>query len=161
MSQFLTGAPVWVWPLLAALLFVGFNAMRTRTSPVVLLYLLPLLGFLSLRSVNGVATSAGVWGVFLLTYLTGGALGYRFQASRVLAKTGRHVRLAGEGLTLIVILILFSANFVTGVLTAVAPDTLVSGAFQAGFAAILALASGSFLGRALSIWRTPVISSAG
>lgn len=155
MSQLITGAPVWVWPLLVGLLAIGFNAMRTRQSLVFPLYFLPLLGFLSLNSVSSVVTTSGVWAVFALAYVAGTVFGHRFQARRLLEKTGRHVRLAGEGLTLTVILILFSANFVVGVLSAVAPSALESGYFQEGFAAALALASGSFLGRALFIWRAP------
>ena len=156
MSQFITGAPVWVWPLLALLLLIGLNAMRTRQTLTLPLYFSPLLGFLSLNSVNGVATSAWVWVVFAFAYLAGVGMGKRFQENRLLEKTGKHVRLAGEGLTLVVIIILFSANFVVGVLTAVAPDMLESDSFQAGFATVLALASGSFLGRALHILRAPV-----
>ncbi len=155
MSQVFSGAPLWVWPLLVLLLVIGFNAMRTRQTLALPIYFLPLLGLLSLNSVNNIATSAGIWAVFLLAYLGGAFFGYRFQASRLLSKTGKRVHLTGEGLTLVVILILFSANFVVGVLTAVAPDILASAYFQGGFAATLALASGSFLGRALFILRAP------
>ena len=155
MSQIITGAPIWVWPLLALLLAIGFNAMRTRQSPVLPLYFLPLLGILSLNSVNSVATVAGVWAVFAFAYFAGAYFGFRFQASRLLAKTGLRVRLAGEGMTFVVILILFSANFVVGALTAVAPHVFASDYFQAGFASVLALASGSFLGRAFFILRAP------
>lgn len=49
-SGILTGTPVWVWPLFAGLVFVGLRATRTRFVPVWLVYVLPLLGVLSMRA---------------------------------------------------------------------------------------------------------------
>ena len=57
MSALFTSAPLWVWPLLAMLLALGLNAMRTRTTPAWPLYGLPLLGVLSLRSVSALEAS--------------------------------------------------------------------------------------------------------
>ena len=155
MSALFTSAPLWVWPLLAMLLALGLNAMRTRTTPAWPLYGLPLLGVLSLRSVSALEAANWVWGVFALAYALGAVFGLRFQARRILKKAGRKVLLKGEALTLPSVMVLFWANFALGVLSAVAPDVLASLGFQAGFASVLAGVSGSFLGRAAAILRAP------
>jgi hypothetical protein len=38
MTQLLTGAPIWVWPLLVVLILVGLRARNERTAPVLLIY---------------------------------------------------------------------------------------------------------------------------
>lgn len=57
MSAIFAAAPVWVWPLLALLLTLGLNAMRSRSTPALPFYALPLLGLLSLRSVLSLEAS--------------------------------------------------------------------------------------------------------
>lgn len=153
MTNFLTGAPLWVWPLLALLIAIGLNSMRTRSAPLWALYALPLFGIMSLRAVLGLAPPAWVWLVFTGAYLLGATYGVRFHAPRIRSKIAGTATLSGEALTLVVVLVLFSANFVTGALRAVAPDMLFSAGFLGGFAAVMALASGTFMGCALAVWR--------
>ncbi|MGC1505133.1 MAG: hypothetical protein WA782_13475 [Sulfitobacter sp.] len=153
MTQFLTGAPIWVWPLLALLIFVGLRARQERTAPALLIYLLPLLGLLALRSVAALPAGVWVWLVFVLFYGLGACAGHHLQSRWLLDREGRMVQLAGENLTLLVMMIVFWANFAGGVLLAVAPDVYDNSMFQAGFAAILALSAGTFAGRAFRVWR--------
>jgi ACR3 family arsenite efflux pump ArsB len=62
------------------------------------------------------------------------------------------VQLAGEGLTLCVMMLMFWANFAGGVLQTVAPQIYGSSLFHVIFVAVLATASGSFAGRAVRVW---------
>lgn len=153
MTQFLTGAPIWVGPLLALLIFVGLRARQARSVPVLLIYLLPLLGILSLRAVASLPAGNWIWMIFLVLYGAGLWAGHRLQARWVLGRTGRMVQLAGENLTLLLMMAVFWANFLGGVLLAVAPDIYGNAMFQTGFTALLALAAGIFAGRALFVWR--------
>lgn len=153
MTQFLTGAPIWVWPLLALLIFVGLRARQERMAPALLIYLLPLLGILAVRSVAALPAGVWVWLVFGLFYGLGVCAGHHLQSRWLLGREGRMVQLAGENLTLLVMMIVFWANFAGGVLLAVAPDVYGNSMFQAGFAAILALSAGTFAGRAFRVWR--------
>ena len=51
MVQVMTGAPLWVWPLLVVLVMGGARARRNRWVPVGMVYALPLLGVLGPRTV--------------------------------------------------------------------------------------------------------------
>ena len=121
MSGIITGAPIWVWPLLALLVFIGLRARRTRKAPVGLVYALPLLGALALRSTAALPADGWIWLVFAAAYVSGGWGGYLLQQGWLLGREGRMVRLAGENLTLAVMMLVFWANFAGGFLRAVAP----------------------------------------
>lgn len=153
MTQLLTGAPLWVWPLLALLVFTGLRARQERMAPVLLIYLMPLLGLLALRSVAGLPAGGWVWLVFGVFYCAGVWAGQALQARWILERRGRMVRLAGENLTLVVVMVVFWANYASGVLMTFAPEVLGNNVFQACFTVLVALATGSFAGRALCVWR--------
>ncbi|KEJ89387.1 hypothetical protein [Sulfitobacter donghicola] len=152
MTQFITGAPVWVWPLLALLVFIGLRARHERRVPVFPLYILAALGVLGVRSTLSLPAESWIWGVFLVCYAFGGWCGFKVQKGWLLAHDGQRAHLAGESLTLCVLLLIFSANFIGGALQAVAPDVYADAMFHIAFALVLGTASGSFLGRALLIW---------
>lgn len=152
MAQIFTGAPIWVWPLLIVLIAVGMRARRTRFAPTALIYALPLLAIMPLRSTAELGMGLSGWAVFAVAYAAGAAGGFKAQRAWLLGFNGRMVRLAGESLTLAVMMVVFWSNFVAGFMAAVAPqlyDTLV---FQGLFVAILAVASGSFAGRAAQVF---------
>jgi hypothetical protein len=71
----------------------------------------------------------------------------------LLGREGRRVRLKGESLTLLVMMVVFWANFAGGLTQAIAPQIYNDTGFHAVFAFILALSTGSFAGRALRVWR--------
>ena len=152
MTQIFASAPIWVWPLLAALIFVGLRARHERTVPVVLIYGLPALGVLALRSTAALPAGAALWVVFALAYGVGLWGGYVLQQRWLLRREGARVRLAGESLTLVVMMIVFGANFAGGVLQAVAPEIYGNSVFHVIFATLVAASSGSFAGRAFRVW---------
>ncbi|MEQ9695682.1 hypothetical protein [Shimia sp. SDUM112013] len=149
----LHGAPFWVWPVLALLVWLGLRATRVRSVASWSLYVLPLAGLLSLNAVHGLNVGVAVWAVFGGGYLSGALFGRRYQAGLVLEKSGGVVRLAGEWMTLLVLMIVFWVNFAGGVAQAIAPVVYASFGFKLGFAAIAGLAAGSFLGRAIAVLR--------
>jgi uncharacterized membrane protein len=73
-----------------------------------------------------------------------------------LGREGNKVQLAGEGLTLVVMMVIFWANFAGGIRQAVAPDVYTSSVFHIVFVTLIATCSGSFLGRALRVWKGAV-----
>lgn len=152
MTQILTGAPIWVWPLFIALVFVGMRARRERVVPVGLIYALPLLGIMAIRSVAGLPAAVWIWAVFAAAYAAGAWGGYLLQRAWVLGREAGKVRLAGESLTLTVMMLVFWANFAGGFMRAVVPDAYAGSLFHIIFAALLAISCGSFAGRALRVW---------
>lgn len=148
---FFTNAPIWVWPLLVLLLFVGLRATRPRRAPIALFYALPFLGLLGLRSL--LALPAPGWGLALwaVLLLIGAAAGYRLQGRWLIERSCSTVTLRPEWLTLIVVMILFWSNFATGVIRAIAPDLLTAPGYIATLAIVLGLCSGTFPGRAIRV----------
>lgn len=148
------GVPLWVWPLLVLLVVVGLRATRQRNTPVLPLYFLPLLGFLSLNAVSRFHAGPVIWLVFAGAYGLGAWLGFGFQGKVLLEKTGNRVTLRGEWLTFGLMMVLFWMNFAGGVMRAVAQDIYNGPAFQFGFAGVAGLAAGVFLGRAVRVLRS-------
>ncbi len=151
LSGIWNNAPVWVWPLFFVLLAVGLLAMRTRSSSVIPFYFLPLIGLVSLSAVNKLAHVPGNWLSFALGYLLGMVLAYRWQDRLILGKSGGVVRLAGERVTLVILLTIYFSNFANGVIGAVAPDLRGMLVFTLLLALVLGACSGSLAGRALRV----------
>lgn len=150
----LSGAPIWVWPLLVFLIYFGLKATSKRTVTVWPMYILPLLGFLSVNAVNGLSPSKSIWIFFGLAYFIGIGSGLWFQRGIIAGKIGLTVTLAGEWVTLSILMVVFWMNFVGGVMRVVAPDIYANASFHQAFAAIAGLAAGSFLGRAAQVFST-------
>lgn len=152
-GSILSGAPVWVWPLLALLVWVGLRASRQRSVHVSSVYLMPLLGLISLASIVRLPQPGRVWAWYGAAYLAGAALGHTLQARWLLDRRGSRVTLRGEWLTLAAATTLFVANFCAGALAVLKPEIYASAAFLSVFPATVALMSGTFLGRALRVFR--------
>lgn len=154
MTRILTETPLWVWPLFVLLVVVGLRARQTREVPMFAFYCLPLLGISAVSAVMALNAGLLVWGAFALAYAMGAVAGYRVQGRWVLGRRGRMVCLAGESLTLSMMMLVFGASFVGGFLEAAAPQVYAGAFFQACFAAVVAVSSGSFAGRALRVGRS-------
>lgn len=160
----LSGAPLWVWPLLAFLVFFGLNATRARETLSLPIYLLPLLGLLSLNAVNSLQGAGYLWIVFAVAYLFGALAGFGFQRRVISDKSAGRVTLKGEWITFIVLMTVFWMNFAGGAVQAISPETYASAGFHILFASIAGLAAGSFIGRALRVFLTtssPASSNSG
>lgn len=114
--------PLWVWPLMAALLWLGLSASRERVKAEWVFLVLPLLGVLPIRSLSGLGATVAVWALFGLAYALGAWIGNRVQPRWILGKSGRQVRVAGEWLTLLQVVAIFALNYARGVTMAIAPD---------------------------------------
>ncbi|MEP1766391.1 MAG: hypothetical protein ABJJ53_07095 [Sulfitobacter sp.] len=156
MTEFFTNAPIWVWPLLGVLVVIGLRARHAREVPVALIYGLPALGIMTLRTTAGLQAGVAIWVVFLIAYAAGIWGGYLMQTRWTVARVGKKVQLSGENVTLAVMMVLFWANFAGGVVQAVEPALYVNLLFQGTFAGLIAFCGGSFAGRALRVWRTGV-----
>lgn len=155
LSAIISGTPIWVWPLLLLLILIGFRARRSRTAPVALFYLLPLMGILSVRSVSALPAAQTVWIFFGITYFIGGYGGFIFQRKRIISKFQGRVTLKGEWLTLTVLMIIFWMRFAGGMIEAIGPETYASFSFHIVFASLAGLVAGTFIGRAICLLRAP------
>ena len=155
MTQILSGiwqnAPVWVWPLFFVLLGIGILSMKNRNSSIIPYFFYPLFGLSAAGAVGGLVHTPTNWVIFGIAYLVGMAVAFRWQDGLIVAKTGWNMRLQGDRFTIVLLMTIFFANFVSGVLTAVSPDTLQALTYTIIFASILGACSGSFTGRALRV----------
>lgn len=155
----LTGAPLWVWPLLVFLVYIGFRSTRSRQTSIYLIYSLPLLGMMTLNSIRDLPDREMAWGSFLLFYVSGAVIGYLYQKGCILKKQGSVLFLKGEWVTFIAIMVIFWMNFAKGVTEAISPEFLHSPIFITGYTLAIGLAAGSFLGRAIRSARFPALSA--
>ena len=159
-TQIATGAPLWVYALLVALIVLGLRRVRTREVPITVA-LIPAVAFLiwSLFGAWSFANVAGV-GVALLTWLAGAAVG---ATTGVLLPEPRgqrlhdgRVRLPGTWMPLALYLGVFVVRFGCGAWAAIVPQqaTLATAIGVAVSAAMTARLITSFVR-----WRPPTTSS--
>lgn len=146
--------PLWVGPLFIVLVLLGLRASRDRRSPLILVYALPLLGLLSIRTLS-VFDGLLVWPIFAVCVGIGAWLGWQAQPRWLISKKGRSADLRGEWVTLLSIMTVFLVNFGTRLTVQIAPDALGAPAIQALLPVLPGLVTGLFLGRALFLWRAP------
>lgn len=150
---FLSHIPIWVLPLFLGLVALGVLSSRDRMTPVVIFYVLPFLGLLSLRATASLEAPATLWLAFVLGYALGVVFGARAQRDYIRAAHGTRVALRGEWLTLTMLMGIFVLNFVKGTAQGVAPEVAKSLPFTMTFAVVAGLLAGIFLGRALTTVR--------
>lgn len=123
----ITRAPVWVWPLLAGLVFFGLRMTRDRDAGIAPVLIMPLvLAAYGLQSIVMGPTTAGVLGLFM-----GAAAGIAIafgleQRNRAVRLPSGRLRLKGEWTPLFVILTVFVLRFGNGVMQVMNP-VLASG----------------------------------
>lgn len=123
--QIVINTPLWVWPLMLFVLWLGWRGVAPRTLPPARLAILPLVGVGT--SLAGVAQSlqpglalAG-WAVALLLALPlGYAIGSR-RAVRLRAEDGR-LEVAGGWFAMAFGLSIFAVRYAFGVLFGVSPS---------------------------------------
>lgn len=149
------GAPVWVWPLLAVLMWLGLRATRDRSAPVWLTYLMPLITLSAIpRIISLVETTPGLAG-YVAGMVAGIAFGYWRQGAWIVGKSAGMLQMRGEWFTLVAVMIIFWSNFVNGTVQAINPELPDHPAYALTLAVVLALAGGFFLGRTIRTIVTP------
>ena len=151
----ITHAPLWVWPLFIFLLWIGICSSRQRKGSMVLYYTLPFLGLMTIFQIARLPNPELAWSGSMAGFLVGCLSGYRLQRRWLIEKNHNRLTLAGEWITLLTVMIVFWANFAKGVLAVAAPGLLFDPFFLVFFTFIVGWASGSFLGRSLRVVFSP------
>lgn len=155
LTTFFSAIPLWVFPLLFGLIWLGLKATQERDSATVLIYAIPLLGLLSLNRALNLPQSDAALGALLIFAAIGAIWGHAIQAKWIREKTGRRIRLHGEWVTMISLLSIFAANFTAGMMLGMRPELGSTIAFAVAFGACAGVIWGLFLGRALRVARHP------
>jgi hypothetical protein len=150
-QQIITNTPIWVWVLLAYLLFIGIRALRPGTAPLWRIAIMPMIffvwGLASLYSMHGLGLSRVLpWAVALVAGIAIGMLIASLQPIRA-DKTRHLVRTAGGPLTLILIVLIFTTKYEFGFLQATQPALFAEPRFWLSEIAISGVLAGMFVGR--------------
>jgi len=122
--QIVTNTPLWVWPLMVFVLWLGVQGLRPRVIPWWRLAILPTVGLAT--SLGGIAQSANPvwaatgWALALLAFLP---LGWAFDQNRAVRlhpEDGR-LEIAGGWFVLAFGVSIFAVRYAMGVLFGVLP----------------------------------------
>lgn len=140
--------PLWVWPLLACVIFMGLRATRERTMRLFQPLIVPLI-FLTISLTSGSMLGHGVFALLWAIGFGCGALAGLWLANRLAMQVlpDRRLRLGGQWLTLWLSLTIFISHFAFSVLAAVAPTVLDLLQVGGALSLLVGLCSGLFLGR--------------
>ena len=159
LPQILAKTPLYVWAILAFLVYRGVVAARDRDMTATRMLVIPL-AMLAL-SLQGMATKFGASPVAWSAWLLGaGALmlqrwtssGERISAGSVAGS----VRVRGSWAPLVLMLIIFLVNYTVAVALAIRPHLAAHAVFAATACGLFGASSGYFLGqlaRDLGAWR--------
>lgn len=159
--QFLTiilvKTPFWVWFLLAALVWLGLSRTKTRQTNALPL-LIPAFGF------GGLVVAKLILSGFALMPMFGTASGivlgilvalWMRPARDTLRLSDGRLRIQGEWTSLLVMMLVFIANYATGVAGSIAPQVIVSPEFQYSIALVNGFSASLMVSRTYAYLRTP------
>lgn len=155
--QIIKGTPLWVWGLLAALLWLGFRQTRTRVVGSLRAALLP--GIFVVLSLAGVVTAFGgnalavaIWAVGVgMAVGVGQRLMPRLRATWQAASDT--LQIDGSWLPLALIVSLFFIKFTAGVSMAIHPGLASETDFVVACSLAYGFFSGLFAARGLQLWQ--------
>jgi hypothetical protein len=139
--------PLWVWPLYALLIFLGFQRTRDRTLPLWRELILPVVVTI-LAVLNIVAAGPSSLPAAVLGLAIGGAAAWRLErpdATRRLPDGS--IWLRGEWWSLVQIVLVLVFRYATSIVSAMAPALNADMTWHLGTVFTSALLSALFLGR--------------
>lgn len=130
LGQVLSGAPLWVFGLIAVLIVLGVRRLRTREVPIAVA-LIPFIAFatwsiigaVTLATLAGSTTAALAW---VAGAIVGGASAFVLPEPRAHLLPGRRVRQPASWLPLTLYMTVFVARFACGALAAILPQQAVT-----------------------------------
>lgn len=154
-AAIISHTPLWVWPLLAFLLYRGWQASRDRETPILKALTLPVVMlWLSLSGLLG-AFHAHPWNALLgaAALLLSGLLSFRSGTARAirLDSTGRRLIQRGSWQPLLLTVGIFVVKYAASVMLALQPQLASQAWFALPQAALYGAFSGVFAGRLLRI----------
>lgn len=149
--------PVWVFPLIAVVLWLGSINLRERSVPLRSLFVLPLV-MLVMSIGNSFGTSAGprtALAAWLCSAVVGAVIGWQLtQRPRAIEPKSRRIILPGSATPLIVCIAIIVLRYAFGYLYGRYPDLRADGNYALALIAGGALLGGVMLGRygRLGLW---------
>lgn len=160
LSQIISRTPIWVWAILAALIFMGGKALRPRTVKRYTVLIAPIaflmLGLTSSRGTIGFAS----WGISLLAVASFTFFVWKPTAGARYVPEGDQLHMPGSVVPMVLMLAIFLLNYIINVTLAMNPALRNELLWQVGPGIVLGALSGLFAGRALTMFRMNAVTSA-
>ncbi len=152
MLAILAGTPIWVYPLLLLVIWLGWRASRQRVASKFALVRLPAI-FAAWSILNvWLNSKSGGLGIaaWAAAELVGAAIGFALFRSVTLTRDAAPGRVVVPGTwwTLALVLVIFAVNYVFGYLRATSPGLLETQPYSILVPAIAGLSGGIFIGQA-------------
>lgn len=155
--QIITKTPIWVWGILALLLWVGVKQSLPRRVSLRRITVLPLA--MAGLSLAGMLTAFGagspallVWGAVLAAFAAAVMTRSLPQATQYNAWT-QQFQIPGSWTPLVLMMGIFITKYAVGVALAMYPDLARDALFSQSVGALYGGFGGVFAGRALRLWR--------
>lgn len=161
--QAIQHTPIWVWPLLALLIFIGVLALRPRNLPLPRLLILPIvfLGLSIFSMVSSALPLPEALGIWLAGLLLGSLLGRLFVPRQGVAidRAARRIAVPGSVVPLLLIVVIFIGRYAFGYAFGRYPELRQNELVVVIATGYAAFCTGIMLGRTLPLvlayFRTP------
>ncbi|NGX28068.1 MAG: hypothetical protein K940chlam1_00243 [Candidatus Anoxychlamydiales bacterium] len=147
----LKGTPIWVFGILAYLLYVGITASRPNVLSIKKLFLLPLIFFILNLRIFFIARDFFVVSLWLMFVFMGISINWLILKKKIIKadKKNQLIALPGEIATLIFLLMFFVIKFYFGFKISQDPNIMKNSSFFYKFVSLSATSFGLFLGKML------------
>lgn len=149
--QAIKGTPVWVFIVFGYVLFIGIQALKARTVPVLRLFILPAAFLLwgVYAALNKLSSPIAVL-TYIITLLLGSMLSWLYYRKLKIKvdHSQQTVTLPGSSVTLILVLLIFSAKYFFGYIYATNPLAHENLLIQMASLATSGMITGIIVGRA-------------
>jgi len=160
LGSVLKATPVWVWGLLAALIWLGLSQARARTAGLARVSLMPVA--MTALSLSGTVSAFGrspLFGYVMLAWMFAAAVMLAFVVPMAVPRgaaydaAARRFTLPGSWVPMLLILAIFLARYIVNVDLAMQPSLARDGGYTLAVGALYGLFAGVFAGRAGRLWR--------
>ena len=157
--QILKGTPIWVWAILAALIYLGGRQLKPRVVKRFSVLIAPVAFlFVGLMAAGRGPVGFATWALSLLTLAAVTFFIWRPTAGARYEANGDRLHMRGSAVPMMIMLAIFLLNYVINVVLAINPALRAELAWQVVPALILGALSGLFIGRAASLFHMNRVS---
>jgi hypothetical protein len=157
MYQVITRTPIWVWALLALLVWLGYHQSKNRVIGLRRVMVIPAV--LTLLSILGTVSAFGSSPQVLFTWLAAASL-FAFVVLQMPLPTGNRfdpqtskLHVLGSWVPMSLLMGIFVNKYVVGVALSMHPELAQNTTFALTFSALYGTFSGVFIGRAVRLWQ--------
>ena len=152
-TQILKNTPIWVWAILAALIYLGGRQLKPRVIKRYSVLIAPVAFlFVGLMAAGRGSVGFATWAVSLLSIVAVTFFVWQPTAGARYEANGDRLHMPGSVVPMMLMLAIFLLNYVINVVLAMNPAYRSELAWQVVPALILGALSGVFIGRAATLF---------